>query len=264
MNLRSTDPVDLYILGCANMNVFCKHGAAMALMGVASTACGDEEAVVQRLGVALSHVTVKRISETPVDGIFEVEVAQNDALLYVVDGGKYLFSGDMYDLSREEIVNLSEERREGRRRSLLETINRDQTIAYRAISGHGPRIVIFVFTDVDCPYCREFHQNVVELNQLGVEVRYLAYPRAGVASPSYKKMVAAWCADDPNRALNELKSGGSISPTTCEHPIDSQFALANRLGIEGTPTIISEQGTLIRGYVTPEELIDEFKVRENP
>ena len=40
----------------------------------------------------------------------------------------------------------------------------------------------------------------------GVEVRYLAYPRAGRESASYAKMVATWCAHD-RRAL---KAGSAI------------------------------------------------------
>ena len=49
-----------------------------------------------------------------------------------------------------------------------------------------------IFTDIDCGYCRKLHKEVPELNRLGVAVRYLAYPRAGIGSISYDKAVSAW------------------------------------------------------------------------
>ena len=35
-------------------------------------------------------------------------------------------------------------------------------------------------TDVlnDCGYCRKLHREISQLNDFGIEVRYLAYPRA--------------------------------------------------------------------------------------
>ncbi|HAH80198.1 MAG TPA: protein-disulfide isomerase, partial [Gammaproteobacteria bacterium] len=44
-------------------------------------------------------------------------------------------------------------------------------------------------TDVDCGYCRKLHNEMAQINELGIEVRYLAYPRAGVDSDTHDKMV---------------------------------------------------------------------------
>ena len=42
--------------------------------------------------------------------------------------------------------------------------------------------MVTVFTDVDCPYCARLHDRVAEYNALGIEIRYLAFPRAGIPS----------------------------------------------------------------------------------
>jgi thiol:disulfide interchange protein DsbC len=110
------------------------------------------------------------------------------------------------------------------------------------------KAVINVFTDVDCGFCQKLHQEVPELNRMGVEVRYLAYPRAGVGSPSYAKIVSAWCSQDRNLAITRLKAGESIPDATCENPVADQFELGQSIGVTGTPAIVLEDGTMVPGY----------------
>ena len=90
---------------------------------------------------------------------------------------------------------------------------------------------------------------VAEINALGIEVRYLAYPRAGLNSPTYLKIQSAWCADDPNVAITALKSGQTIEDVSCDNPIADQYALGNQVGVQGTPAIITSDGRLLPGYM---------------
>ena len=69
---------------------------------------------------------------------------------------------------------------------------------------------IYVFTDVDCGYCRQFHNQIDAYLSLGIKVHYLAYPRAGIGSDSYNKIASAWCNTDPNSSLTLLKQGREI------------------------------------------------------
>ena len=62
-----------------------------------------------------------------------------------------------------------------------------------------PKASIYVFTDVDCGYCQMLHKNVGKMNELGIEVRYLGYPRAGLNTASFNKLASAWCAADKKR-----------------------------------------------------------------
>ena len=73
------------------------------------------------------------------------------------------------------------------------------------------RQVLNVFVDVDCGYCRMLQADMVEINGLGLEVRNLAYPRAGLGSPSFDRMVSAWCAADRAAALPELDQFRELS-----------------------------------------------------
>ena len=95
---------------------------------------------------------------------------------------------------------------------------------------------------------------MADINALGIEVRYLAFPRAGVESESYDKIVSAWCSKDPHRAITELKLGNSIPARSCPNPVEAQLELGNRVGVSGTPALVTEDGHLIPGYLPADEL----------
>lgn len=99
------------------------------------------------------------------------------------------------------------------------------------------------------------------MNELGIEVKYLAYPRAGVGSKSYNKVASAWCAEDKNQALTQLKNGHSIEENICEgNPVASQFQLGGQLGVRGTPAILLESGEMIPGYIPAKELAKKLGI----
>jgi thiol:disulfide interchange protein DsbC len=108
---------------------------------------------------------------------------------------------------------------------------------------------ITIFTDIDCGYCRKLHQEIPRLNELGVQVAYAAFPRAGVGSSSYQKLVSVWCADSQQDAMTQAKNGQAVPAKTCANPVAAQYELGNKIGVMGTPAIILEDGRIIPGYV---------------
>ena len=99
------------------------------------------------------------------------------------------------------------------------------------------------------------------LNQLGVTVRYLGFPRAGVGSNSYEKIVAAWCSEDPKDALTRAKLGQDIGSLSCDNPIEKQLKLGKQLGVSGTPAIFFEDGTLQPGYIEARKMATLLGIR---
>jgi thiol:disulfide interchange protein DsbC len=194
------------------------------------------------------------IRPSAVPGLYEVVYGQQ--FFYVSADGRYAVGGDLVDV--EGRVNLSEERRTEMRaekvkqyKGAIDKLTKD-AIVY-APAGQRKH-VITVFTDVDCGYCRKLHSGMKEMNDLGIEVRYLAYPRAGVGSPTYKKMVSVWCAKDQKKAMDQVKGGGEPKETKCENTIAQQYALGQSLGVSGTPTILLEDGRMVPGYLPPAQL----------
>ena len=87
-----------------------------------------------------------------------------------------------------------------------------------------------------------------------MEVRYLAYPRAGIGSESYDRIVAAWCSEDRNAAITRLKSGDDIPMKSCANPVAQHYELGRQVGVTGTPAIVTEDGRLLPGFMPAEQL----------
>ena len=116
---------------------------------------------------------------------------------------------------------------------------------------------VTAFTDVACGYCRKLHRDMKKLNGLGIEVRYAAFPLR--PERSYGRMVSVWCADDPQKTMTDAKRGRAFPRARCEHPVDEHISIGKRMGVKATPTFITDDGRLIRGYGSPQWL--ERKIR---
>ena len=209
-----------------------------------------EDKLIEILPEEIELVSVK---ETDMTGFFEVNFEGIEPL-YVSSDGNYLVSGDIYLITRDGLVNKSEARRDYQRKTLIENLDNKEMITFE------PKNVthnVFVFTDVDCGYCRQFHNQIDAYLDLGIKVNYLAYPRAGIGSESFKKISSAWCNDDPNYSLTLLKQGQDIETNLCSNnPVEKHFKLGNAIGVQGTPSIITDEGKMIPGYLPPQDLLN--------
>ena len=157
-------------------------------------------AVHAELAKHLKGLRTEQVRATPISGIYEIDLTDGSA--YVTADGKYLIKGDLFEVASR--ANLSESRRGEQRRVALAQLDEKQTIVF---SPENPKHTITVFTDVECGYCRKLHGEIAKLNELGIKVRYAAYPRNGPGTEDWTKMEAVWCAADPRDALTRAKKG---------------------------------------------------------
>lgn len=214
-----------------------------------ATGLGAE--AVARLARLRPDIPIERVQSTPIPGMVALVVA-GGTLLYATEDGRYLFAGDLYELTETDLVDVAEAGRVDERRAAMAGVDPASMIIFPA-SGVR-RASINVFTDVDCGYCQKLHLEVPALNELGIEVRYLGYPRAGIGSDSYDRIVSAWCAKDPRDALTRVKAGEDIPAATCDNRIAEHFGLGRQIGVEGTPAIVLEDGRLLPGYMPAERV----------
>lgn len=212
------------------------------------------DALAKKLAMPAMGLEVESVSASPLTGLYEVQYANGGPLVYATKTGDFFVLGDLYAVEGDGFVNLAEKRRDGQRRDLMESLDKGDMIVF---SPEGePRAHITVFTDVTCFYCQKLHLEVPELNKRGVEVRYLAYPRAGTDSDGYRKLASAWCADNPQDALTRLKQKESVQENVCTpNPIAEQYRLGQEVGVRGTPAIITQAGQMIPGYQSADELM---------
>lgn len=235
------------ILAAAGANVL---RAADAAQGPEIKVPGGQK-IVDRLLKLRPGLPIESVTETPAAGILAVQLSDG-SIYYGTQDGRFLLSGDLFALDGEELVNVTETNRSAKRKALLAKIDPADAVTFSP--KKATKAALYVFTDVDCGYCRKLHQEVPALNEKGIEVRYLAYPRAGVGSESYQKIVSAWCADDRQQALTALKAGRPVADRSCANPVADQYGLGRQLGISGTPAIVFEDGTLMPGYLPAAEL----------
>ena len=198
-----------------------------------------------------SDFEISDVKETPIKGIYQVTIGPD--VIYMSRDGNYVLKGEILDIGKRR--NLTEDFRAQTRINLLNTISDSEYIEF---SSTKTKNYIYVFTDVDCGYCRKLHRDVPELNSMGIAVRYLAYPRAGVDSIIGEEMRNVWCAENRQKALTTSKNRQPIEVKICDAPIARHHALGRELGVTGTPAIFLENGRKLPGYIPPDELYEQI------
>ncbi|WP_372747239.1 DsbC family protein [Litorivivens sp.] len=225
-----------------------------ALLALSVQAATPTETIRQAFGKSRPDIQLESVKASDVQGLYEVRL-KDGPTVYATEDGKFFITGDLYQLAPGGFVNIAEREREEFRKQRMARVSNDEMIVFPAEGK--TKSAIYVFTDVDCGYCRKLHNEVPELNKLGVEVRYLAYPRdlpRGDQSRTTPKMVSAWCAKDRQDALTKLKNNQSIPTATCDNPVTDQYMLGGEMGVTGTPAIITTRGELVPGYMPAGDL----------
>lgn len=205
------------------------------------------KAALQKL-MPQSQVEPDRITASPLAGLYEVVIGTQ--VVYVSSDGRYIVRGDVLDLqARQNVTELA--RRDGRLKA-LSTIDPKSMVVFKP---KETKYVVTAFTDIDCSFCRKMHQQMAEYNEVGIEMRYLAYPRSGIDTPSYDKAVNVWCAANQQDAMTQAKAGKDLPGKDCKNPVKQHMQVGEEVGVTGTPSLVLENGQLIPGYVEPQRLL---------
>lgn len=232
--------------------------SAAVLATVALSACAPKqnselETVRAKVAQILPGLAPDAVRPSTAPGLYEVQDGANVA--YVTADGKFLIEGDMVNLQTGE--NLTENLRKQDRLDKLASVGEDQMIVF-APQGRTKHVVT-VFTDIDCGYCRKLHSEMAQYNAAGIEIRYLAYPRSGPNTESFRKAEAVWCAADRQTALTQAKAGMPVEGRGCAEVVQREWDLGNQIGLRGTPLLVLEDGSLVSGYLPPAALLQRLE-----
>ncbi|MCW9715105.1 MULTISPECIES: bifunctional protein-disulfide isomerase/oxidoreductase DsbC [Avibacterium] len=216
--------------------------AALSVYAVASDA--QIEAQLKKLGVSQME-----IKSSPINGL--KTVISNEGIFYASEDGKYVLQGQLYELTDKGAVDLTG-------KFLLDKLNsyKNEMIVYPA---KNEKYVVTVFMDITCHYCHLLHQQLSQYNDLGITVRYLAFPRGGLNNNTAKQMEAIWQAKDPAQALNEAEKGNLPKTLKNADIVKKHYELGVQFGVRGTPSIVTPKGELIGGYLPPKELLQALQ-----
>lgn len=213
------------------------------LITAAVTAQADDATIIKRLQ-SLGAQDIQ-IQPSPLKGIKTVMTDQG--ILYASEDGKYVLQGKLYEMTDNGFTDVSG-------KLLLNKLNslESEMIIYPA---KNEKHVVTVFMDITCHYCHLLHKQMKQYNDLGITVRYLAFPRTGLNSQTAKQMEAIWTAKDPQFALNEAENGNL--PKTLKNPdmVKKHYDLGVQFGVRGTPSIVTSSGEMLGGYLEPKQLL---------
>jgi thiol:disulfide interchange protein DsbC len=195
---------------------------------------------------------VDAIKPSEVKGLYEVSVGSS--VFYVSEDGKYLLEGHLIDIAARK--DLTEGRHNDAHVKALNKLGVDKMIVFKPKTS---KYTVTVFTDIDCGYCRKLHSEIDTYLAEGITIQYIFFPRSGKDTDSYKKAVSVWCADDRKAALTAAKKNEVVKAKTCDNPVDEHMKLAGEFEINGTPTIVSEKGTVYPGYLPAKQLAEMLK-----
>jgi thiol:disulfide interchange protein DsbC len=228
--------------------LFLVSGAVLADANLAS--------IKQSLEKRFSDLKISDIKPSPVAGLYEVTFGTHVA--YVSADGKYMLMGDLIDVENRK--NLTAVQRTGLVLKAIDAVGEANMIVFKP--KQGVKHTLTVFSDVDCPYCARLHREIPTLTAAGVKVRYLLFPRAGVGSESYKRSIAVWCAKDRAAAVGAAMSGGKLDMKTCPNPVDEHLKLGAEVGVEGTPTLVLDDGRMLPGYLPAPQLLAAMGIKD--
>lgn len=210
-----------------------------------SFALTNEEATHILKDYIKTEFRILEMKEAPLEGFWEVVcgIGQDKVILYVDKNLRFIISGQILD--RQTKRNLTLDRLKD-----LRTVDPSTLPVENAIPmGEGKR-KLYVFTDPQCHFCFQLHEELKQIKDL--QVFFFLYP---LAPASYEKAKSIWCSKGRVKALEETYQGRELKPPSCDTTaINKNMEIGRRLFVDSTPTLLFQNGKIIEGYVLPDAL----------
>jgi thiol:disulfide interchange protein DsbC len=217
-------------------------GALIAAMQVSHAG----EAAVRRAVETLSPgARIESIARSPVKGLYEVYV--DGEILYVEETGRTALHGSLLDVASK--ANLTQARKDKLLSVLFSELPLE--LAIKTVKGNGQR-VFAAFEDPNCGYCKQLHATLKTVDDYTLYT--FLVPILGPDSEA--KVRTIWCADDRAAALSSTLQGAQLTGSApCDVPMDQLVRLAQKLRVQGTPTLIFTDGTRINGMLPADRFV---------
>jgi thiol:disulfide interchange protein DsbC len=225
--------------------------------GGAAKGCSEcHKLTKEEAGKVLGKVAdnVVGVAPGPFPGVWEVDVVQNGRTypLYIDYSLKYLLNGQFIRLS--DMENLTGLRYRDLNRVDVASIRVRDAIR---IGSPSAKKTVIVLSDPTCHYCQMLHGEIGKAVAEDADVAFLVlpYPREKSDKATYRKCVAVVCSKS-EKVLDDAYAGKELPEAACKtDAVDETIRLAERLKVEGTPTMILPDGRMIGGYMKAEALL---------
>jgi len=225
--------------------IFCLSFVSSLLLFGKSLALTNEEASPILKEFIRTEFRILEIREAPLDGFWEVvtEIGHERMIIYIDKNLRFVIHGQIVD--RQVKRNVTLDRLKDFRRVDTSTLPVENAIPM----GEGRR-KLYVFTDPQCHFCYQLHEELKQMKDL--QAFFFLYP---LTPASYEKAKAIWCSQGKLKALEETYEGKELKSPSCNtSPIDKNMQLGKRLLVESTPTLLFQNGKMVEGYTASDTL----------
>lgn len=197
------------------------------------------------------------------DGEGYFAVLADGSNIYYDGSSNKIVLGDVYEIDTKE--NISAKLKGQYNLLSLNKFTEDEKILYPSKVENADWVTIF--TDPTCGFCRKIQENIEGYNDLGISIAYVPFPRGSEKSKPYQELTKVWCSDNRNDAIALAKTDRtsliiSRENDACKSIIEKGVEVGRSLQVNGTPSMFTESGYNIPGYIDPptlRKMIDKTK-----
>ena len=218
----------------------------------AATMLTKEKAVEALHGI---RGEVVNIHPAEVPGLFQVDMKMQGKVvpIYLDAKGEYLISGNVIRIKdRKNLTQAAFQK--------LNPVDISGIPVEDALILGDPKAEqkVIVFTDPHCPFCSKYHKVLHEVVKSHPKIAF--YIKLVPFKPSSKQITQTILCNNSMEQLEKAFAGESLPEPACESDvIGNNLMLANKLGINGTPSSILPNGIISPGYKSAEELVKAIK-----
>lgn len=230
--------------------VACLPGEGTADEGSATI---TKEVAAELLRGIQGEVVSAQASEIPGFYLIGMKSGERIIPLYLDQSGAFLISGNVINLKQRK--NLTEKHQRAMNPVALDQIPLDDALL---LGKADAATQVIVFTDPHCPFCSKLHQVMIEAvkdnPELAFQIKLLAL------KPSSRSLAKTIICNHSREQLDKAFSGVTLPTVECDTTaVDDNLALAKKLGIRGTPTLILPNGQIAPGYRPLKQLLELIK-----
>ena len=219
---------------------------ALLLCLLSGAALADEAAVKKAVVTHFPGEKIESVKKTPYFGLYEVVVGGE--ILYTDEKATYFFFGHVVDpQTRQSLTSERLQQIKDARRISIDSLPLDHAI--KTVKGNGKRRLA-VFSDPNCPYCKRLEKELTKITD--VTIYTLLYP---ILNGSLPTATSIWCSANRLKAWDDFMLRDIAPPgKSCETPLETLVQAGKKNSINGTPTLIFADGSIIPGMITADAI----------
>lgn len=228
--------------------------AACAEQAQPKNDCQTDEKSIQAAfdKMGIKNMKISEISKGPVSGLIEVvgDFQGRPVILYFDCAKRHLIQGKIIaidtkkDLTGEKLQELMDKRKID-----VSEIPLEEALV---LGKKDAAKKVIVFTNPDCPHCVRFHG---EMKRVVDKRKDIAFYIKILARPNDSKSQSIICAKSL-KMLEDAYEKKTVQKKECDSKeLENTGAVAGKLGISGTPTIVFPDGRMRSGAIAADEVI---------